>query len=419
MKKYLFLMFSIFIIGFSSCYTPPEKQHCKTNDDCKGFTCIDGICLINKCLDLNIECGKGKCMPLEDDYFCSCDAGAVLYEGVCVPECSGFSQECRELFKKRRIMTECNMELGHCDNKCSGKGSCEDGYYCSDGGSCNINDYPCETDDDCKDNPEDKTSCYLKFNTCFYAKDYCRDDSDCNDMEDKRTVCNTQVNRCTYPDVYCVADFDCKDNPSGKTVCDTEVRKCVEAEVEDYTKSEFSEDYATAYCTKYGLCRDAGNENMEQCIAYYKDSIENNLNDEYCEIFNGNSAKEIVNCINNYTCTGEDDNTKIENECVRNYYAYMCKDTKGKNEASIKYSKLYCNLSFTCNESVAINKFGDIENCKDVVSGIRYKDFQNGSYCENFNREFYGQYLNCVENLTCDELSHACQSEFTNACGNY
>jgi len=138
MKKLLFiLLFSVLTIG---CRPDIKYKSCDVQEDCQeGMFCSDdGHCFSNVCLDPDIDCGKGKCIPTgAHAHKCECFENAVLIpeRAICVPTCDGYSEECTE-FGKTTDFDRCNMEKGHCDTKCQGEGSCQDGYYCSNGGAC-------------------------------------------------------------------------------------------------------------------------------------------------------------------------------------------------------------------------------------------------------------------------------------------
>ena len=131
-------------------------QRCQTTSDCtkSNYYCDQKYsrCVINPCLDEDLyNCGKGTCIPganpdtpeLENSYHCICDEDAVHSRALfCVPACNGFTPACEEFDKSltgNNAYSQCNMELGRCDNRCKGEGSCDDGYYCSQAGSCVIN----------------------------------------------------------------------------------------------------------------------------------------------------------------------------------------------------------------------------------------------------------------------------------------
>ena len=134
----------------------PEPQRCQTTSECRFSNqyCDQryGHCTENVCLNKEIySCGKGTCVPgdnpdtpeEEKRYHCICDEDAVHSRALfCVPTCDGFSSKCEEFDESIGGGTtyhQCNMELGRCDNRCKGEGSCDDGYYCSQRGSCIIN----------------------------------------------------------------------------------------------------------------------------------------------------------------------------------------------------------------------------------------------------------------------------------------
>jgi len=136
----------------------PEPERCQTTSECSRANeyCDQkyGHCLNNPCLSPNKElysCGKGECVPGDNPdtpeseayYHCKCDENAIHSSlNLCVPACNGFTPECEEFDESlggNGTFYECNMELGRCSNRCKGEGSCDDGYYCSQVGSCVIN----------------------------------------------------------------------------------------------------------------------------------------------------------------------------------------------------------------------------------------------------------------------------------------
>jgi len=137
---------------------------CKLDSDCESNEiCLEeSYCIENPCKHKN--CGNGICNPhgkfdsIRNKYvICECDENMVLYENayyredVCVPKCNGFSEDCKNFNFWPVDFHECNMELGHCDYRCKGEGSCQEGYTCT-----GENDYShcikeCNKDNDCED----------------------------------------------------------------------------------------------------------------------------------------------------------------------------------------------------------------------------------------------------------------------------
>jgi len=152
--KLVFILLSIFVV--SSCNQHPDRS-CDTNSDCEGeLICFEKICKSNPCKSMSEDiCGKGECIPggLDDGikytydygkiYHCECHEESVLIENnggnfsFCSPTCNTYTEECVEFSKMQYLedYNRCNISKGHCDTKCQGEGSCQDGYVC-DGGVC-------------------------------------------------------------------------------------------------------------------------------------------------------------------------------------------------------------------------------------------------------------------------------------------
>jgi len=154
----LFLLISLLVLNslFISCEREIPLPKCEVNSDCElEHACYKKECSPNTCVR-HLEaygedfCGKGTCITGSDmsnlnihesdtSYECKCDENAVLYGTLCVPTCNTFSQECRDFSENGEFgVNYCNIELGHCDSKCQGEGSCEDGYYCNEVGACRV-----------------------------------------------------------------------------------------------------------------------------------------------------------------------------------------------------------------------------------------------------------------------------------------
>ena len=137
------ILMSLFIL--ISCTHP--NYSCDTDSDCerKDNICVDGFCGLDPCEERRENiCGKGKCIPgkLNDgkkynsdygvSYHCECHEDSVWFaeRKLCLPTCSGYSEECTE-FGKTTDFKQCNIEKGHCDTQCRGEGSCPNGYTCT------------------------------------------------------------------------------------------------------------------------------------------------------------------------------------------------------------------------------------------------------------------------------------------------
>jgi hypothetical protein len=357
----LILLFNIFFYGCPCA----EIETCKVNSDCRNDleACYDGECAEDLCKTRGFSCGKGSCITgsdvskfnLHGDVACKCFEDAVNYQGTCVPTCNGFSQECRD-FGENGNYDDCDMELGHCADDCKGEGSCEEGYYCN-GGNCELIG-------------------------------------------------------------YCVSDYNCKDNTDGKTICDLSTNLCAEPNNSDYTKPQAIEDITNSFCDKYFDCNpDSHNQfaTLEECKTSDNGFWNNNMNSEMCNVFNSTKALEMVDCADSYVCANvtEDDGF---NDCFNEYFMDMCKDGEGKNEASLEIARNYCENLFTCNENQALSRFKGLEDCKKSMSYEAYVGIIYDNGCPSFNEVAFGDYITCLDSLTCEQSQSDCQTEFDLAC---
>ena len=143
-KIILLILGMIIILSCDGMFNHLEREKCVENSDCQEWE----FCTSNKECEEDIckgkyheipNCGKGICKPDMSSYHCECDKEAVLIEKIsngyiCSPTCNAYSEECTE-FGKTTDFNRCNISKGHCDTKCQGDGSCQDGYVC-DGGVC-------------------------------------------------------------------------------------------------------------------------------------------------------------------------------------------------------------------------------------------------------------------------------------------
>ncbi len=268
--KYLLLII-LFLLGFYSCESnspgdcngdkciPP----CYADNDCikskrygEGYYCDktgshkEGVCQINACKKLNINCGKGVCVPhFGNAYYCKCDEGYIYKYSeeekisTCLENYCEKSKECSGLV----IFNE----NGHPDIK---------SLFCSSEHKCTAS---CDADNDCIENNE---YCYkeTKRDYCISIEDelnscedgkyydiYSRDDNKqkpkcmnlCNTNMDcypynTDFVCDTQ-RHCVPP---CQTNQDCiNDKFSYGNICDTENNSCVK----ELTQTIDSESKAT------------------------------------------------------------------------------------------------------------------------------------------------------------------------------
>ena len=375
MNKTNVLMILFIILGLSSCceYFSDclELESCNVNSDCssKMNACYDGKCYNSPCRYEEPDCSKGVCVAGSDmqnsssydpGYECKCDENAVNYSGKCVPTCSGFSQECRDFGIN---INQCNMALGHCDIKCQGEGSCEEGRYCSSGGAC-------------------------------------------------RPIIN-----------YCNTDNDCVNNTENKTICNTEKNLCEEAIITSI-KSEYLEEYTNIACQKYFECNPSidyeeysgAYTSLENCKEELYIAVENTLDSIMCDMYDSNYANEIISCTDEYVCSETEGIDDGFGNCIYKYFMGMCKDLEGKNEAATKLANVYCDHLFVCNNANALERYEDLEDCKnhaanDIYVGYMYDD------CLYYKKELYDDFITCRKGLVCGySLDDACQDEFYLTC---
>ena len=143
MKK-LFIILTLIILFIYACGYTNEIEYTKCNKqtDCpEGKYCSSlKRCQWNQCGE-NSNCGKGKCVETPNGAKCECHEDSVWFaeRKLCLPTCSGYSEECTE-FGKTTDFDSCNMTKGHCDTNCEGEGSCPANFYCSSGGACRRNE---------------------------------------------------------------------------------------------------------------------------------------------------------------------------------------------------------------------------------------------------------------------------------------
>ena len=173
-----------------------------------------------------------------------------------------------------------------------------------------------------------------------------------------------------------------------------------------YEKEDFIKEYSRVYCEKYIECDDSERE-LNNCISDLEEDIGNDFYGEICEIYNGNIAYEIVNCVENYSCSEE---LSIKSSCMRKNLLRMCGDKNGVRDDAIKYSEEYCDYYAKCNQN-----YDSDEECV-VSEQLLY--YGNNLMCNNYNNEAFDNTINCIKSLSCSEYIQDCEEESRNICTN-
>jgi len=428
LKKHLFLfIFLFFSIFFYACPEALEENPCDVNSDCKkeGTFCDAGYCGSIGYCD-RIDCGNGKAVVAPGDEQgcrCKCNEGNVYYKGKCVPICDSYTTKCKAFDNGSYRFNECNMELGHCDKICKGEGSCSEGYFCSDKGKCeSVNGY-CKNDDDCTANAN--PFCNTHIGLCEPYKWYCINEMDCiyYEKESGRTYCDQTINKCLLGNGRCEEDDDCRGNVV-KTVCNLDDFICEEPS--DKTPKEvFIDNYSESSCQKYFECNPDIDYNlyseayktMEECKTGTASELTQMLNSEVCNIYDDSFSSQIITCTDNYVCSSNAEGLDEGfSSCFFEHFMDICNDGNGKNEATKEMGRVYCETMFICDEDNALQRFKDLEDCKIEVANNTYTGFIYDNMCPYFKRDLFSDYISCMDNLTCEQQSSECETEFDKAC---